>query len=383
MIEILKDMSASPCIKLCLASRPWNIYEDAFGQDNDRNLYLQHLTREDIALYARGKLEECIASASIEVHGNSCQDLILSIVDRAQGVVLWVSLVVRSLREGLINEGSIAILQERLRVLPTDLEPFFEHILRSVDSVYQVRMASTFQIALRVGKPLSLMVYSFLEEDPDFALKLPVHVFGEAEVQSRQKAMRRCLNGRYEGLLEATLLPIETKFFQYKVEFLHRTVRDFIMTPNIQEMLSARTTESRNAYESICAALLAQMKTSPTLILIDGPDPNLEETMNEIWYFAYQVENEVGTANILLLSELERTMQEREHRFLEKRNVKFLELAVQKGLTLYTQYRLDTKSFLIDGDEMPLLMRALLQPLNNGEVDLADMVGCFFNVALV
>lgn len=47
VIEILQDLtaSASACIKICASSRPWNCFEDAFGEDTDRKLYLQDLTR--------------------------------------------------------------------------------------------------------------------------------------------------------------------------------------------------------------------------------------------------------------------------------------------------------------------------------------------------
>jgi hypothetical protein len=65
--------------------------------DPDRRLYLQDLTREDMATYARGKLSEvAVASRALKVDEAYLQ-LIQEIVDRSQGVFLWVYLVVKSL----------------------------------------------------------------------------------------------------------------------------------------------------------------------------------------------------------------------------------------------------------------------------------------------
>ena len=195
MINVLKDMTASPRIKICLSSRPWNCFEDGFGHDRNCKLYLQELTRDDIEQYSRCKLEEHIALAILERDHSQYQELITEIVDRAQGVFLWVFLVVRSLREGFANGDSIFILQTRLLSLPTDLELFFKHMFNSVERVYQERMASSFQVALRVTEPpLLLMAYSFLdeeEEDPDFAINVASRVFDKTEIQFRHKEMRR------------------------------------------------------------------------------------------------------------------------------------------------------------------------------------------------
>jgi energy-coupling factor transporter ATP-binding protein EcfA2 len=185
LIDILKDLALSPNIKLCLSSRPWNCFEDAFGKDINRKLYLQDLTREDIFLYAESRLKIDAILGQDEMH---YQDLISEIANRAQGVFLWVFLVVQSLREGLDNGDSISILEIRLRRLPTDLELFFKHIIRSVDMVYQKQMALAFQTTLRVNEPLPLVVYSFLEEEHQgFSIRLPVEIMDEIRFEREMK----------------------------------------------------------------------------------------------------------------------------------------------------------------------------------------------------
>jgi hypothetical protein len=44
LIEIMFKVVKTSHIKICLSSRPWNCFEDSFGQDLKRKLYLQDLT---------------------------------------------------------------------------------------------------------------------------------------------------------------------------------------------------------------------------------------------------------------------------------------------------------------------------------------------------
>lgn len=58
IVNVLQKFAHSPNIKLCVSSRPWNVFEDAFGNDTKFKLRLQDLTYGDIEHYVRNKLEE-------------------------------------------------------------------------------------------------------------------------------------------------------------------------------------------------------------------------------------------------------------------------------------------------------------------------------------
>jgi hypothetical protein len=100
-----------------------------------------------------------------EIAASLFNDLIQDIVDRAQGVFLWVRLVVRLLRDSIINDDPVSILHERLRAIPSNLEELFELILDSVDNIYRSRMASTFLAALKTPRHLKMIHYHFLEQE--------------------------------------------------------------------------------------------------------------------------------------------------------------------------------------------------------------------------
>jgi hypothetical protein len=47
IIDLLQDLASSKNIKVCVSSRPWNAFMDAFG-NSDWQLSIHDLTREDI-----------------------------------------------------------------------------------------------------------------------------------------------------------------------------------------------------------------------------------------------------------------------------------------------------------------------------------------------
>ena len=94
------------------------------------------------------------------------------IVDKAQGVFLWVRLVVLDLLQSLRNEDGISDLRRRLKTLPADLEEYFSHMMTTLAKFYLKQACYLFKVAITVSPKPSLMTYSFLnEEDPDYAIK--------------------------------------------------------------------------------------------------------------------------------------------------------------------------------------------------------------------
>lgn len=54
----LMDLAGSLHIKLCVSSRPWNVFEDSLGRDDNLKVYVQDLTRNDIRAFVRRRLQE-------------------------------------------------------------------------------------------------------------------------------------------------------------------------------------------------------------------------------------------------------------------------------------------------------------------------------------
>jgi hypothetical protein len=366
LIEIMSNAVKVGYIKICLSSRPWNCFEDAFGQDLQRKLYLQDLTREDIEMYAQAKLTMPRYSQSTGKHKILYQQLIVDIGDRAQGVFLWVYLVVRSLRDGLADGDDVSMLQKRLQSLPTDLELYFKHILASVDPIHKEKVGSMFQVAIEANEPLLLMAYSFMDEDnPDFAISLPIHPMDPGEILDRQKLMRRRINGRSKGLLEA-IASGDNPYPLWKVDFLHRTVRDFLRTKSIEAMLKEMAAPTFNANRALSRAILAAYKAK---IL----DLSEQSWMERLTHFARQAEKHDNIADLAMMEQLEHVGKTQSHMFCSS-HISFLVFTIEAGLLRFVTHQLDRQPELLISYGAHLLKAALHTRNFGAEIDLSPIV---------
>lgn len=240
LVDLIQRLSKQPHLKLCVSSRPWNQFHRTIGMSNNGFLELHKLTKGDIELFAR----ESILSHSRRLYPNTTvaqyEDLVQEIAERAQGVFLWVRLVVHSLRDGIANNDQPSLLMERLEDIPTALEEFFELILQSVDKVYHKRMARTFLAGLATNVPMTLLHYAFLEDDDNFQQwDIKYKTMTDKELSDRLSQTRIRLNGRYLGLLEPAQLPISLESENTTVSFLHRTLRDYLRTFKMQKFLGS------------------------------------------------------------------------------------------------------------------------------------------------
>jgi hypothetical protein len=272
LCEILRGLSRSSKIKFCLASRPWNAFVDAFGKDPDRKMCIEDLTRRDIQQYTKSRLMEHEKWNTCQFRADQKQCIIDDITDKARGVFLWVFLVTRSLREGLTNGDTILDLRNRLESLPTDLERFFKHMLEVVDPVYHEKMASFLTIAVNANTPLQSLIYSMHEheyEDEDYAINLQASPLEEYELVALQDECRRRVNARCGDLLEVK---------HGSVEWLHRTVRDFLFTREMNDYLQSKVRRGFSANLSTFKAYVAVLKRTRPLsetVFTDDIKPGL------------------------------------------------------------------------------------------------------------
>ena len=122
----LKSLSSSAHFKLCVASRPWNPFTDAFGRIPGRQLCIHELTETDITQNAADGLYSHPRWGGFAAETTDAGLLVQKITERVSGVFLWVFLVVRLLRRGLTEYDSYSDLLRRLDSFPSDLETFFK-----------------------------------------------------------------------------------------------------------------------------------------------------------------------------------------------------------------------------------------------------------------
>ena len=382
IVSVLENLRDWPDVKLCVSSRPYNEFRDAFGRPSDPQLALEDLTREDIKLYIQSTLEENSRFKALKARDHRSQDLVQDIVEKAQGVFLWVILVVRSLLRGLRNADRVSDLQKRLRGFPETLEKFFSLMIASIEPVYREQTAQAFKYALEAEEarePLSLMTYSFLdEEDLDDVVTAPLNALTSQEILLRHDDMRRRLNGRCKGLLEVaksqeSRFLYSDRFYNLEVVFLHRTVRDFLHTKDMQNMLVEYLEPSFEPKSRICKALLAELKAIDYSAL-RSTDRLPGHVLDQLVYYACQLEYETHVSQFSLIDEVGRCVLKQPWFFgLDEGRINFLRYIFGKGLHLYIAEKLTNTTSLTQSEKRSLLAFVLQKVLlMTREVDRGD-----------
>ncbi|OBT54567.1 hypothetical protein VE04_05410 [Pseudogymnoascus sp. 24MN13] len=145
-IKILRSIiQKSADVKVCVSSRPETVFMDLFNNNPKRRL--QDLTSDGIYLYVSGILHND-EKMKILYHDEKAEALKLEeeIVSAANGVFLWVGLVLNSLITGLGNLDDIAQLRERLVRVPPEIEELYKHMLKNIDGIYAEDAARIFGI---------------------------------------------------------------------------------------------------------------------------------------------------------------------------------------------------------------------------------------------
>ncbi|KAF5672276.1 P-loop containing protein [Fusarium heterosporum] len=275
LVSLIQQLERLPKIKICASSRPWLVFEDAFKVG--ASLMLQDLTFSDILRFVNDKLASNDRFAQLRNReAQFASTLEIDIANKSHGVFLWVHLVVESLLDGLRNSDRVSDLKKRLETIPPDLDGFYNSILNGSDNFYFEHAAQLIRILRKAEGSINLMDFAFAdEEDPGMALDAAVHALSHEERVYRCEAIRRRINSRTKGLLDIPLLEVpaagqpqlqvtpttDSKEGQrpsrrgergaldpyqdystieltwLKVEYLHRTVKDFLDKPDIWSRL--------------------------------------------------------------------------------------------------------------------------------------------------
>lgn len=119
VVDTLSRLARNNHIKICASSRPWNKFDIAFDMSKRLGNYLElHLhTKGDVGKFVEGELRETLIKVR---KANSDLDSVISdVIDRAEGVFLWVSLVIKKdLRPMLEARENIDALKQRLDAIP-------------------------------------------------------------------------------------------------------------------------------------------------------------------------------------------------------------------------------------------------------------------------
>ncbi|GKU04372.1 vegetative incompatibility protein het-e-1 [Fusarium langsethiae] len=252
-------------IKICVSSRPWVEFEGAFG-DCPR-LKMEDLTHQDISDYVFAKFEADTQFKGLQRRqARVAKDLVEAIVKKSSGVFLWVTIVVASLLAGIGAGDRVEDLQKRLGLLPAEIKNLYERILENIDSGYREHTAQLLKLMAAFKTQPSPLLFWYADEVNfmDRAIKEDPIDVSRSESLERVEDIRRRLNSRCKGLLEihknTTTADQFSSRFGGTVDYLHKTVYEFVCSRRTQHRLRKYLNNPYDANLRIAAAYAAVVK---------------------------------------------------------------------------------------------------------------------------
>lgn len=312
LVRHLEKIACSSNIKLCVSSRPWQTFETHFGVLGNR-LSLQEYTLADMVSYVSSKLIETELDTGLYTcfseHEPKADSLVKQIAQKAEGVFLWTVLIVKSLCEEIEAGRSVEDLHCYLEETPLDLKKFFTTMIlerighRNKSAVARFLKCTTIlaRASMSQGRldgrsgprsrnwHMSFLNFSVLfnsneAEDQNFASQADARPLYLEDMKASFQQTRRYIGRMSRDLLHyaptidgvqdpATMTANNLDSLarcwnilaSCRVEFLHRTVFDYLLDTDIESLLDQHVPGHFQRSDFIARITLARLKLYPKL----------------------------------------------------------------------------------------------------------------------
>ena len=253
VIRLIESLADQSHVKVCLSSRPLLAFEEAFG--GCLGLKVQDLTFGCISQYAELQLSEPVRERlSLDTNGGQLARTIIDrIAEKADGVFLWAIIAVRNAREGLRGMANLDELAQAIETLPSEVESLFMRMLNDIKRVFKRDAARFLGIMLHQGYGGNFQdgendlcrFYFITSQHSQPGLEDAPFTYDQIPTEKLILAchlLRTQLRSHTAGLLDITPTDRGSRLYANKkdldpilftrVNFLHRTVRDFLADNN-------------------------------------------------------------------------------------------------------------------------------------------------------
>ncbi|TEA19033.1 Protein SERAC1 [Colletotrichum sidae] len=252
-------------VKICAASRPENEISIRLGRR--KGFKMQDWTKPDISAFVRTQLRlhpDAQSTDRPESYDMRLKEICSAIIDGAQGVFLWVRLVVSDVWDSQTAGEALTSILKRIQKLPKkDLPEFYMHILRKshqdtrreTQAVLAFLLASTESVSLLsigvlfhiVSKHRGLQEQSSISEEELAEMngrmierKIRSRTGGLLQIVPAPQLALRKGRSRKKGREEADFL-LQPSFHPenlddcsaWNVQFFHQTVKEFLLSSEL------------------------------------------------------------------------------------------------------------------------------------------------------
>ena len=381
VIKIVTDLADQNHVKVCLSSRPLPMFEEAF---NGRpSLRLQDLTFHTIREYAKKQLSPQIQKRAVlnKNDGDLAENLLTSIVERADGVFLWAIIAIRDVGDGLRGFADMNELTQTVESLPSELENLYMRMLHRIKSPFKRNAAYFLGVVLYQDNGwdacMDICRLQFCRSQRDRKdAPFSYEKIATNELVVKCHNLENSLRSHTIGLLELSFNNHSPCRFYRKradhdpilcteISFLHRTARDFLLENDEAKLFLARNGSSEaHVRLSIARGTLAQLAH-----FSQGDGKIVDDDWPHPIFFPYRgvlsqisiVERLLGVAQAELMGSLDYEslargylvtddpvekygLEERTEAFIVKLNASSIDLvgmAAAEGMTFYACEQLD------------------------------------------
>lgn len=262
LIELLHEWIgvASGSLKICVSSRELPAFDVKL--DSTSRLRLHDLTRNDIKAIVKARLSGLLPVTEAQKRDSDLSSLMSLVVDRAEGVFLWVNLVLQSLRDGWGHGDGLPLLLEKVHAMPLKLNDLFMKLLISVDEANKRRAYQMLAVATKLDEfscSMSALFYSFLNDVGNMSLEDSACFYEEQGIQLSQPLIDDRLRETRLKVMAYSKGLLEMSNHTGKVTFTHRTACDFLRKRNVQELVTEHTKDFE-VQRAICLSFVAEVR---------------------------------------------------------------------------------------------------------------------------
>ncbi|KAL6823208.1 hypothetical protein V8C40DRAFT_275326 [Trichoderma camerunense] len=235
-------------LKLCAASRPWTEFQDEFNESPMLQMHLH--TYSDMKIFINGKFGDNKAFAEQkQLYPDSSSQLLTDIAERANGVFIWLSIVVQRLL-GLLSEGqSINQARKDLEALPTDILSLYSTIWGSIQPKNLPDASYMMQVLRAADGPFRWFKMWLIEESRFTSITANNLPKDENSKNVALKSLKRKLAARTKCILE-----VSGTGSHAVVDFIHRTARDWAVQPEMWQLIYSSLSEEFDPHLCILKA---------------------------------------------------------------------------------------------------------------------------------
>jgi hypothetical protein len=227
-----------------------------------------------------------LQNANLNFEGIGGEEFVARIVNKAEGVFLWTSLVLKSLQRGVANADGLNELMDRLETLPSGLKELFEEMLKrlgddqalyrkeaalffhikiALDQIPYLRQRNLFTFAVAVDRTLrdKLLV---LEATPSSAELKPLLLTVNRKLISRCGGLLETVSDEPEKDINEILSSCKPRFWEtLKVVFIHRSAKEFLQDQTNSILKADETTPTERSFWMLQALALQDIYPPATV----------------------------------------------------------------------------------------------------------------------